>query len=122
MNFADAFAGIAAAFSADGDGPYFDAVARWSGAPVIDDGGSIVTPGLGSVAACQVQGDKATEAMRLAEGFLETDAALLVLGLDALDTAARITIATGPHAGTWALMSAERDPVGIGWLCRGRRA
>ncbi|BEV00078.1 hypothetical protein [Novosphingobium olei] len=121
MNFADAFAGIAAAFSADGGGPYFDATASWAGTPVTDDGGSIVTPGSPVQIDCQAQGDRATEAMRQAEGFLETDVALLVLGLDLLDTSARIEISTGPHAGVWTLKSVERDPVGIGWLCRGRR-
>lgn len=122
MNFASTFAGLAAAFSADGAGPYFEAVARWAGTPVVDSGGSIVAPGVPVALPCQVQGDRATEGMRQAEGFLETDIALLVLGLGQLDTSASITIAAGPHTGTWALKSIERDPVGIGWLCRGRRA
>lgn len=118
--YAAMFAGLAQALSASGAGPYFPAVARWAGAPLLDDGASVITPGAPVALECQAQGDRATESMRQAEGFVEADIAILVIGLDNLDTEARLVISSGPHAGTYAIQSVERDPVGIGWLCRGR--
>ena len=87
-----------------------------------DAGGSIVAPAEPLSYACSVQFDSATQAMRATEGFLETDMRLLVLTFDRpLDTAAGIMVAAGEHAGPWQLLSCQRDPVGIGWDCRGRR-
>ena len=61
--------------------------------------------------------DAATEAMRSAPDFLATDVRLLVLGLNALDTTAVVAV-TG--RGTYALVTVQRDPAGIGWECRAR--
>ncbi|TKD50218.1 hypothetical protein [Sphingomonas baiyangensis] len=110
------------ALSARYGGPYHAATASWPGTPVMDAGGSIVTPGTPVTSDCSAQVDAATEAMRQAEGYAEGDARILVLGLEALDTDARLTIAAGPHAGTWTLQSVELDPIAVGWVCRGRRA
>jgi len=62
--------------------------------------------------------------MRVAEGFLETDVRILVLSATLampLDSIAKIKVASGQYAGTWFLLSCTRDPVGIGYECRGRR-
>ncbi len=120
MAFDALFAGLATAFSETFGGPYHAAVAHRPGTPITDDGGSIVTPGTPTQADCRAQGGPATERMRADAGFLEKDIALLILGLTALDTSAEIEIEAGPHAGRWALQTATRDPVGIGWECRAR--
>jgi hypothetical protein len=119
--FAEAFAGLATAFGA----PFHAGKARWPGVPVYDDGGSIVSPGSPIVKDCTVQVDAATEAMRAAEGYKDTDVRLLVLAasLDgSLDTQATVEVLTGPHAGRYSVQSVERDPAGVAWDCRGRRA
>lgn len=119
--FDQVFASLATGFAAQFGGPYVDATAVWPGTPVKDAGGSITTPGTPTSTDCSVQFDRATEAMRQAEGFLETDVRLLVL-VGALDTAAKIVVASGGRAGTWTLLSCDRDPAGIGFECRARRA
>lgn len=121
--FDQIFANLATGFSEAFGGPYIDATASWPGTPVYDDGGSIVTPGTPVVLPCKVQFDAATTAMRQTEGFQQTDVRILVLGASlaaALTTEASIVVADAPRAGTWSLLSAERDPAGIGWECAGR--
>lgn len=125
MLIADAFAGIAVAFSKAGLGPYVDSFAQWPGVPVLDDGGSIVTPGEPVSFACQCQVDTVTEAMRAEAGYVDRDIALIVLtsglGRD-LDTDATITINAGPLAGaSYSVQSVARDSMSSHWLCRGRR-
>ena len=119
------FAGLASDFAEQFGAPFMDASAVWPGTPVKDAGGSIVTPGTPVSLPCKAQFDAATQAMRETEGFLETDVRILVLAatLDAvLDTKAKVVVATGQYAGSWALLSCQRDPAGIGYECRGRRA
>lgn len=117
MDFAAAFAGIAASL-----GPFVDAVAQWPGAAVKDAGGSIVTPGTPVASAVKVQFDAPSHSMRLAEGFQEQDARLLVLAFDRdLNADARVVVSGGQWAGTWALLSVTGDSAGVGWECRGRR-
>lgn len=116
-SFASLFAGLAANMPA-----FVDALAVWPGVPVMDAGGSIVTPATPASYACRVQFDVPTQGMRLADGFDERDARVLVLAFAReLDPAARLTVASGPHAGTWSLLSVTRDPVGVGFECRARR-
>lgn len=115
MNWAQAFAGLAAI------GPYVDAVATWPGTPTYDAGGSIVTPGTPASYPCRVQIDAPTQQMREAEGFLQTDVRILVLAASLavpLDTGARVT-AGGV---TYALLSCQGDPAGVGFECAARRA
>lgn len=126
--FDSAFANLATAFSNMAGGPFVDAVATWPGTPTLDSGGSIVTPGTPATYACRAQFDAPTQQMREAEGFLQTDVRVLVLVASfhtrlapALDTAATITVASGPNAGSWALLSCQRDPASVGYECRGRR-
>lgn len=118
------FSDLATGFAAQFGAPYDDATATWPGTPIKDAGGSITTAATPIEAACKVQFDAATEAMRQTEGFLETDVRILVLAasLDAtLDTRAKIVVASGEYVGTWTLLSCTRDPAGIGYECRGRR-
>lgn len=122
---ASAFGDIALAFSDVFGGPYHSAEAVWPGMAVKDAGGSIVTPGEAIRKPCQAQFDNATQDMRSAPDFLQTDVSILVLAssLDGpLDTNARIEVAAGDYAGTWTLLSCGRDPGGIGFVCRGRKA
>lgn len=122
--FADRFAGIALAVSARFGGPYWDAVAVWEGAPVKDDGGSIVTPGNPIEKPCSAQVDKVTDEMRREAGYIEKDVRLLVLAstLDgALDADATVNVTAGPHAGSYRVHSiTDHDPLAIYWQARAR--
>jgi hypothetical protein len=118
------FAQIATAFAGQYGAPFIEGVAVWAGVPTMDSGGSIAAPAGNSSYPCQVQFDAPTQAMRQADGFLENDARLLVLSASIerrLDTLAKVTVASGMNAGTWALLSCVGDPAGIGYECRGRR-
>ena len=122
--FDSAFANLATAFSNMAGGPFIEAVATWPGAPTYDSGGSITAAGEAVSYACRAQFDAPTQAMRAAEGFLQTDMRVLVLAKSIavpLDTGAQIVVADGPNAGTWALLTCQRDPVAIGYECAGRR-
>lgn len=119
-----AFAKIAVALSNAGLGSFVDAFAEWPGVPVVDDGGSIVSPGTPVSRPCKVQVDRVTEAMRQAEGYRDKDVALLVLCATLegdLDTDATLNVAAGPNAGRWSVQSADKDTMGVYYLCRGRR-
>lgn len=118
------FANLANGFAAQFGAPFQAATARWQGDPVKDAGGSIVSPAAPISIPCRVQFDVATQAMRAAEGFLETDVRIIVLsaGLSrTLDSEAEIVVSSGQYGGTWAVLSCTRDPVGIGFECRARR-
>ena len=116
------FANLATGFAAQFGAPFGDATATWPGTATLDAGGSITAAGTPASYACKAQFDAPTQAMRAAEGFMETDARVIVLAFAAtLDTKARIVVATGANAGTWELLSVVRDPAGIGYECRGRK-
>ena len=122
--FAQVFANIAGGFSNVAGGPFVDAVAVWQGAATYDTGGSITSPGVSAEYDCKAQFDAPTQAMRTEEGFKETDVRVLVLSASisrTLDTAAKIEVASGDNAGTWALLTCQRDAAGIGFECRGRK-
>jgi hypothetical protein len=90
-----------------------------------DDGGSIADPGVVVERDCMVQVDLATEAMRQADGYADGDARFLILSTTltgALDTDATVQVLAGPLAGTWLVSAIERDPFGVYWQGRGRRA
>lgn len=125
MDVAAAFSGIAQQFSATFGAGYHPGVASKSTDPVLDDGGSIVTPGAPVAMDCLVQVDAVTEAMRRTEGFRDTDMRLLVLahGLaEPIDTDMVIDVLEGPHAGAWRVATVQRDPAGVYFECLGRRA
>ena len=116
------FSNLATGFAAQFGAPFGDAVATWPGTATFDSGGSITAAGTPVSLACKAQFDAPSQAMRAAEGFMETDARVIVLAFAAsLDTRARITVASGANAGTWELLSVVRDPAGIGYECRGRK-
>lgn len=115
------FANLATGFAAQFGAPFEDVSATWPGTATFDAGGSITSAGTPVSLACKAQFDAPTQAMRATEGFMETDARVIVLAFAAsLDTRARITVASGANAGTWELLSVVRDPAGIGYECRGR--
>lgn len=125
MSIAQAMADIALSMSAATGAGFHDALAKWPGTPVYDDGNSIVTPGTPIQKTCSAQVDGVTERMRLAEGFTEKDVRILVLvaTLDGeLDTSAKIEVLAGPHAGLWMIDMTDRDTAGVYWECRGRAA
>ena len=116
------FANLATGFADQFGAPFIAAAATWPGTATYDTGGSITAPGTPVSLTCKVQFDAPTQAMRAAEGFMETDARIIVLAFSAtLDTKARIVVASGANAGTWDLLSVVRDPAGIGYECRARR-
>lgn len=124
MDLAAAFCEIGLAFSGVLGGPYHDARTIEQIAPVYDDGGSIIAPGSVAYRTCSVQIDSATDAMRSAPDFVQSDMRFIILAstLDgALNTEARIQVLEGPFAGTWTVDMLERDPVAAGWVGRGRR-
>jgi len=119
------FADIGLAFSAAFGGPYHDARVIDQVAPVYDDGGSIITPGGVEYRPCSVHIDVATDAMRRAEGFVDTDVRFIVLAATLtgpLGTDAEVEVLAGPFVGTWSVSSLERDPVAAGWVGVGRKA
>lgn len=124
VSFADAFASIALAVSAQMGGPFASARILDPGTPVMDDGGSIVEPGTPVSRTCSVQIDVATDSMRADAGFVQGDARFMILAgtlSGSVGTDARVEVLDGTHAGLWMVSSLERDPAGIGWVGRGRR-
>lgn len=122
---AERFAGIARAVSNRFGGPYHDAVLRWPGVPVTDDGGSIISPGTPEEYDCSAQIDVVTEAMRLEAGYTDMDMRVLILapGLARpVDTDATLEVLAGPHAGTWTIAGESLDTMGFAFDGRGRRA
>lgn len=116
------FHAMASGFSALLGGPFNAATVNYPGTPVIDAGGSIISPGTPIVQDCMCQRDVCTEQMRADADFQERDVRLIITGLDALTTEATVIILAGPHVGTYALRSATRDPAAFGWECRARAA
>jgi hypothetical protein len=121
--FDQLFASLATGFADQFGAPFVPAKLQYQGVPIKDAGGSIVTPGVPSEVDCCAQVDSAMQSMRTSPDFLETDVTLIILGPAALDTSPKLAVLTGPSAGkTYSLRSCDRDPAGIGWLCRGRAA
>lgn len=122
VDLAAAFAQVAGAVGAAFGGPYAAGKLLYSGVPVKDDGGTIITPGTPFEVDCKVQVDVVTEAMRAAEGFLEKDVRLIILVDRAPDTGPDVRVDEGLFAGTtYSLQSADRDSMGFGWECRARQ-
>lgn len=118
------FADLAGSLSQALGGPYHPAIVHGQTDPVFDDGGSIVTPGTPQTRDCLCQVDAATQAMRQADSFVDTDVRLLLLTTSlegALVVGERVEVTAGPGAGTYSVLSAVRDPLGLAWDCRGRR-
>ena len=126
MNLAAAFLELSALASGEFDGaPFYSGQIVTHAGAAYDAGGSIVTPGAVVLRDCQVQIDSATEAMRQGAGFADGDVRFIVLAASftgGLNTDATIAIADGARAGNWQVSGLERDPAGIGYVGRGRRA
>lgn len=124
MDLAAAFADIGLAFSQTFGGPFHAARVIDQAGAVYDDGGSIVTPGGPVYRPCSVQIDGATQRMREAAGYVDTDVSLIVLAdtlAGTLGTEARVEVLAGPHAGVWSVELIELDTMALGWVGRGRR-
>jgi hypothetical protein len=122
---AAAFSSIALKVSSAFGGPYVAGKVIDQTEQTFDDGGSIADPGVVVERDCMVQVDLATEAMRQSDGYAEGDARFLILSTTltgALDTDATVRVLAGPLAGTWLVSAIERDPFGVYWQGRGRRA
>lgn len=124
MDLAAAFADIGLAFSQTFGGPFWPARVIDQVGVVYDDGGSITAPGGPNYRTCSAQIDGATQRMREAPGYVDTDVSLIVLAdtlAGTLGTAARVEVLEGPHAGIWSVELIERDTMALGWVGRGRR-
>lgn len=126
VSLPDAFAGIALGFSSLVCGPYHPGRIIDHGQVQYDDAGDVI-PGTGGPVYrdCSVQIDLATEAMRQDSGYAEGDMRCMILASTlrgTLNTDAVVEVLEGPHVGIWHVSSLSRDPAGIGWTGRGRRA
>lgn len=125
LDLAATYAAKAVAISAQYGGPYHAALIVDYATPVYDSGGSIVTAGARQTRVCMAQVDAATQAMRAADGYTEADMRVMVLSdgfAGGITTDSRVEITAGPHVGNWLVASVARDPLGIYWELRGRRA
>lgn len=125
MDLLNAFTEIGQAFSAVFSGPFHDARVVEQAPLIYDDGGDIIGGGGARYRDCKAQIDAATQRMRESGGYVDTDVSFIILAgtLDGpLGTEAEIEITAGPHAGLWSVSLIERDPIGAGWIGRGRRA
>jgi hypothetical protein len=122
--FAEVFADLAVAFSGAFEGPFYDAIVKYEGAPIYDLGGSITGRTGASERVCQAQVDLTTETMRRSESYQDGDMRIYILTstlAGSLNTDMTISVLGGPHTGDWMIASVGTDPVGIGWECLGRR-
>jgi hypothetical protein len=125
MDLPSSFLGFANMAASAFGAPFYDGQIITQTDPVYDDGGSIVTPAQPVFRACKVQIDAATEAMQQREGFADGDVRFIILSASftgPLDTDANVSIASGPFAGEWQVSTLQRDPAGIGYVGKGRRA
>lgn len=118
----DAFREIAGLVSEAFGGPYAAGKLLYAGVPVKDDGGAIITPGTPSEVDVNVQVDAVTEDMRRDAGYLAQDVRLIILVDAKPDTTPDVRVDEGEFAGeTYSLQTANRDTLGFGWECRGRK-
>lgn len=118
----EAFREIAGLVSEAVGGPYAAGKLVYAGVPVKDDGGTIITPGTPVEVDCRVQVDAVTEDMRRDAGYLAQDVRLVILIDRAPDTTPDLRVIDGKFAGqTYSLQTANRDTLGFGWECRGRK-
>lgn len=118
----DAFRQIAGLVSEAVGGPFAAGKLLYAGTPVKDDGGAIITPGTPVEVDCKVQVDVVTEDMRRDAGYLAQDVRLIILVDAKPDTTPDLRIIDGKFAGqTYSIQTANRDTLGFGWECRGRK-
>jgi len=111
--------GVAAAFSSAFSSFYLDGELYRPVAFADDGKGGGSGGGFGAPEAVKVQVDAATQAMRSADNYVETDQRILVLalGVDPIDTDCEI-VAGGTR---WGIASVARDPAGAYYELRGQR-
>ena len=109
---------LSGVFGAAFAGVYDDAVLHRPGK--IQDTAGTITRGQPSEHPCKAQVDAATQAMRGADGFVETDVRILVLA-STVGVAASTDdeIVTGGRR--WKIASVSQDPARTHWEMRGRR-
>jgi len=126
MDLPSAFLGLADMAAAAFGAPFFaGAIASQDNPGYYDDNGNWVPGSPPTERACRVSIDQATEAMRQSDGFADGDVRFIILAASfsgLLDTDASVKVTEGPFAGIWAVTSIERDPAGVGYVGRGRRA
>lgn len=126
MNLPNAFSRMALKIGQAVGAPFHDGLAKWPGVPVKDQGGSIIEAGETEEHSCKVQIDSTTELMRSDGNYRDGDVRMIILadGLARqLDGDAQIKVLSGVYADTeWMISSIERDPAGIGYICKGRKA
>jgi hypothetical protein len=131
LSLPSAFLSIANKVSSVMGAPFFDGVIITQTPAVIDDGGSIVTPGGVDRAPCRVQIDSVDEAYRKAAGWADTDFTFIIVAASigvgdltgiapVFNTDAEVQIPSGPRAGQWQVSSLTMDPASIGWAGKGR--
>lgn len=115
--------GGAAALFGELMGSYYLAARILSREPTYALDGSLTTSE--TAATCLARVDSATERMRQADGFTQTDRAIFVLAtsVDGDITADhQIELLDGPYAGVvFNVATVDRPPAGSYWLCRGSR-
>jgi hypothetical protein len=111
--------GLAAAFAGAFASFYLDGALYRPNAFADDGKGGGSSDGFADPEAVKVQVDAATQAMRSADNYVETDQRILVLahGVDAIDTDCEI-VARGVR---WGIASVARDPAGSYYELRGQR-
>lgn len=129
LNLPSAFLGLATAFSSALGAPFYDGAIVSEETPGhYDDDGNWVPGEPATERPCKVQIDTVDERMR-PEGWTDKDYRFIVLSASitgSIDTDAqvKVTDAKAPEdfQGAWMVSGLQRDPGGIGWVGRGRRA
>jgi hypothetical protein len=129
LNLAAAFAELAGMASAAFGAPFFTGAVIIAATPGgYDDDGNFVPGSPPDALECQVQIDAIDERSR-PEGWSDKDYRFMILssgftgGIDA-DARVRVTDVTAPadFRVEWLVNALQRDPAGIGWVGKGRRA
>lgn len=109
--------GIANAFTSLPGGPFKPAVIASNHPVTLDAGGSIAVAAAAVERDCYCQVDSVTDAMQREEGYQQKDVALIILRLDGtIDQGERVTV----DGATYRVESVATDPLGLGYVCRGR--
>jgi hypothetical protein len=129
LNLPAAFAELAGMASAAFGAPYYAGVVIIAATPGgYDDGGNFIPGSPPDELACKVQIDAIDERSR-PEGWTDKDYRFMILSsgftgaIDA-DARIRVTDVTAPadFRVEWHVSALQRDPAGIGWVGKGRRA
>jgi hypothetical protein len=110
---------VAALFATAFGGMYLDGTLhRGTGAPIYDGEGTITGYSGGGDLSIKVQVDRATSAMRAADGFTEGDVRLIVLAQAGMTITSDSEITA--RAVRYRVHGAELDAAASHWICRAR--